>query len=404
MPHGYCTECEAQVTVRNGQCLLDHVVDPGTIEETPGRRLRPSARRRRGTHAPRSAGHQAGRRHVPAVEIDPAPLGGGLALLERTDESFQFDLRDQPVEQPPEVVERSRLARPVTDAETLSITGLLVEELWNLSPDDDIVGWTPGEVDESLVFSGVRKRKLVAIGALVVVALLVGWRALTWDSTQAAASIAAVTEASTELVGQLGTLDTPIADIADGRVDDPLGASTSLARLDEAARHLFTLAGEMPTDTEMAPVREQAITQAGGALDLATTLSESFAYASAVELVTRPLELPTETDIDGLSVLTANVTSWVGDFTSGVSSLPENELTDTHRDALVDLSDSLGEWQAAYLDALRARDTARAGEHIAELGTQMSFVRESWDRTAASIAEWATQRTSELAVPLVVNR
>lgn len=403
MPHGYCTECEAQVTVRNGQCLLDHVVDPATIEETPGRRLRPSARRRRGTHAPRGAGHPSPRRHVPAVEIDPSPLGGGLALLERQDHDVAtFDSRHE--DHAPEVVERTRLARPVTDADTLSITGLLVEELWNLSPDDDIIGWTPGDVDESLVFSGVRKRKLVAIGALVVVALLVGWRALTWESTHAAASIAAVTDASTELVNQLDSLDTPIADIADGTMDDPLGASTSLGRLDEAARRLFTVAGEMPTETEMAPVREQAISQAGGALDLATALSESIAYASAVELVTRPLDLPTETDIDGLAIVTQTVTSWVGDFTSGVDSLPQNELTDTHRDALVDLSASLGEWQAAYLDALRARDPARAGEHITELQTQMTFVRESWDRTAASVAEWAMQRRDELAAPLVVNR
>lgn len=402
MPHGYCTECEAQVTVRNGQCLLDHVVDPTTIEETPGRRLRPSARRRRGTHAPRPAGHPSPRRHVPADEIDPAPLGGGLALLERTDRAFGFESRHEPPADAP--AERSRLSQPVTDAETLSITGLLVEELWNLSPDEDIVGWTPEDVDESLIFSGVRKRKLVAIGALAVVALLVGWRTLTWDSTQAAASIAAVSDASTELVSQLGALDTPIADIADGTMDDPLGASTSLARLDDAARQLFTVAGEMPTDTELAPAREQAISQAAGSLELATALSESIAYASAVELVTRPLELPTETDIDGLGVVTETVTSWVGDFTSGVNSLPENELTDTHRDALTDLANSLGEWQAAYLDALRARDPVRAGEHITELQTQMTFVRESWDGTAASIAEWATQRQDALAVPLDVNR
>ena len=32
MPHGYCTECRAQVTVRNGQCLLDHVVDPSSSQ------------------------------------------------------------------------------------------------------------------------------------------------------------------------------------------------------------------------------------------------------------------------------------------------------------------------------------------------------------------------------------
>lgn len=406
MPHGYCTECRAQVTVRNGQCLLDHIVDPVTIEETPGRRLRPSARRRRGTHAPR----QSIRRELPSISIDPAPLGGGLALLERDVDEAPY--RSPEPESPPavrrtepaRVLEPTRFHAPVTDADTLSVTGLLVEELWNLSPDEDILGWTPGEMDETLVRTGVRTRKVVAIAALVVVALLVGWRALTWDDSQSAASITAVTAASADLALQLEMLGGLIDDLADGTITDPLAASTGIARMDETARSLFTLAGDTPLDAEMAPIREQAISQSGGALELATTLSESIAYASAVQLITRPVDLPTETDIDGLATVTATVTGWVGDFTSGVAALPGNELTDTHRAALVDLSASLADWQASYLDSLRAKDSARAAEHIGELERQMTFVRESWAGTAQSIAEWARERVDALAVPLMVNR
>ncbi|MEX1043474.1 MAG: hypothetical protein WD020_02450 [Acidimicrobiia bacterium] len=279
-----------------------------------------------------------------------------------------------------------------------------MEELWNLSPDEDILGWTPGEMDETLIRTGVRKRKVVAIVALAAVALLVGWRALTWEGAQSAESIAAVTEASAALAGELEMLDGPIDDLSDGIITDPLAASTGIARMDEAARLLFTLAGDTPLDADMAPVREQAISQAGGALDLATTLSESIAYASAVQLITRPVELPTETDIDGLAVVTATVTGWVGDFTSGVAALPGNELTDTHRTALVDLAASLFDWQASYLDSLRAKDPARAAVHIAELERQMTFVRDSWAGTSQSIADWARERIGSLAVPLVVNR
>ncbi|MEX2280796.1 MAG: hypothetical protein WEA76_12015 [Acidimicrobiia bacterium] len=300
------------------------------------------------------------------------------------------------------MLEPTRFHTP--DADTLSITGLLVEELWNLSPDEDILGWTPGEMDETLIRTGVRKRKVVAIVALAVVALLVGWRALTWDDTRSAESTDAISEASAALVEELETLDGPIDDLSDGIITDPLAASTGIARMDEAARLLFTLAGDTPLDADMAPVREQAISQAGGALDLATTLSESIAYASAVHLITRPLEIPTETDIDGLTVVTATVTGWVGDFTSGVAALPGNEFTDTHRTALVDLAASLPDWQASYLDSLRAKDPARAAEHIVELEQQMTFVRNSWAGTSQSIAEWARERIGSLAVPLVVNR
>jgi len=293
---------------------------------------------------------------------------------------------------------------PVTDADTLSLTGLLVEELWNLSPDEDIIGWTPGELDETLVRTGVRKRKVVAIGALALVALLVGWRALTWEDTNTAASIEAVTVASAELVSQVTAVASPADDLSDGTVDDPLAASTALSRLDETARSLFSVAGDMPDNVELAPVREQAITQSGGALDLGTTLSESISYASAVHLITRPIELPAETDIEGLPGVTEAVTGWVSEFTNGVNALPGNELTDTHREGMADLAASLPDWQASYLDALRARDSERAAGHIAELETQITFVQQSWKDAAASIGDWAAEYIATLAVPLVVNR
>lgn len=300
--------------------------------------------------------------------------------------------------------EPRRFVAPLTDSDTLSLTGLLVEELWNLSPDEDILGWAPGDMDATLVRSGIRTWKMLATGALVVVALAVGWRALTWEDARLAESIEAVTGASLELVSRVETLDASVTDIADGSIDDPLAASITLAHLDDSARLLFAVAGDMPATEEMAPIRGEAISQAGGALDLGTTLSESVAYAAAVELITRPVDLPAETDIEGLPLVTETVTRWVGDFTSGAAALPANELTDTHRDALADLAASLPEWQASYLDALRARDRERAAVHVSELQTQITFVRESWTSTAAGIAEWAGQRIDSLSVPLVVNR
>lgn len=395
MPHGYCTECRAQVTVRGGRCLLDHLVDPTTIEETPGRRLRGTARRPRGAHIPRAP---IGR-PLPSVSLAPLPQGGGVALLERATapaSDHETPAIDLPASRFP--------SNPDHDAAPLSLTGLLVEELWNLGPDEDILGWTPGELDATLEHTGMRMRKPLALAALVVALTAVGWRALTWDDSRLAESIQAVTSASGELVANVRTLETPVADLADGAVTDPLLASTSLARLDGSARVLFAVAGDMPAESEMAAVREQAIAQAAGALELGTTLSESVAYSAAVELITRPVDLPAETDFDGLRTVTETVTSWVGEFTTGVQSLPGNEVTDTHRTALTDLAASLPEWQASYLDALRARDTERAAGHVAELQTQIAFVRDSWQDTAASIAVWAGERIETLAVPLVINR
>ncbi|MDX1450651.1 MAG: hypothetical protein R3246_16505, partial [Acidimicrobiia bacterium] len=309
-------------------CLLDHRVDPATIEETSGRRLRATARRRRGTHAPR----QVTRRQLPSISLDPAPLPGTVAVLERVepvkdvewddadDDHVESTVTTPMVESRPAPAPERRYA-PVTDSDTLSLTGLLVEELWNLGPDEDIEGWTPGEMDSTLVHSGVRKRKIVAIVFLVALVAAAGWRALTWGDAQTATAIDTVTTESARLVGHLEALEPVIADLADGTIDSPLEASAALGGLDESARRLFAVAGDLPTDSDLAPVRELAVAQSSGALDLGTTIAESAAYASAIDLITRPLELPTATDIDGLTVVTAEVSGWVTDFQSGVASL-----------------------------------------------------------------------------------
>jgi hypothetical protein len=394
LPHGYCTECQAQVTVRDGQCLLDHPVDPTTIEETSGRRLRTNARRRRGAHSVRL---------VDTTVPPPRHAGGSVALLERTE--FVVEVPPITPEPPTDIPSRPEaLYRPVTDTDTLSLTGLLVEELWNLSPDDDIEGWTPGEMDPTLVRSGVRTRRVVAVGALVLLALAVGWRVLTWGDSQAAESLTAVSDGSAAVAANVTALGPVVADISDGTVSDPLAASAALARLDESARGLFAAAGDLSTGEDLTPVREMAIGQAAGALDLAAVLSESIAYSAAVELITRPVELPSETDIDGLAIVTERITGWVGNFVNGVATLPGNDLTDTHRAALGDLAGSLPEWQAAYLDALRARDAERAAEHVAQLETQITFVRNSWTGVAGGVAEWAGDRIAALGDPIVVNR
>jgi hypothetical protein len=393
LPHGYCTECRAQVTVRDGQCLLDHPIDPATIEETPGRRLRASARRRRGTHVPPVLPSVV-RRELPSVDLEPAPAGG-VALLEREEPA----VTRHPLAPPPP----TRLSEPA-DTGNLSLTGLLVEELWNLSPDEDILGWAPEELDSTLVNSGLRVRKILLLSTVALIVVLAGWRVLTWDGTRLAESMDAVTENSSRLVDDVEGLRGPVADLADGAVADPLAASAALARLDESARTMFAAVGDLPADEEIAPIREQAVTQASGALELGSILSEAVAYSAAVQLITRPVDLPTETDIDGLPSVTGAVTGWVGNFISGVSTLPGNDFTDTHRSALSALADSLSDWQAAYLDSLRGRDPERASARIDELETQIRFVRESWSTAAASISEWADQRIETLAVPLVVNR
>lgn len=404
MSHGYCTECQAQVTVHNGLCLLDHRIDPATIEETSGRRLRSSARRRRGTHTPRPIS----RRTLPTVSLDPSPFTSSVAVIERDPQPTPPPSARPPIPAPvraePTPAFAERRYSPVTNSDTLSLTGLLVEELWNLGPDEDIEGWIPGELDATLIQTGVRKRRIVAVVVLVALTMAAGWRAMTWGDAMTAAAIEAVSTESARLVGHLEAIDPVLVDLADGAVDAPLEASTTLAGLDEAARRLFSVAGDLPADSDLAPVREQAVTQSSAALDVGTTVAESIAYASAIELITRPLELPASTDVDGLAIITADVTGWVTDFQSGVGSLPANELTDTHRQAMEDLASSLPEWQGSYLDALRARDTERAASHVAELATQVDFVQTSWAGAATSIADWARERIEPLTVALVVNR
>lgn len=376
------------MTVRNGLCLLDHPVDTSTLDSTPGRRLAADARRRRGHRRPTPGPAVVDLRPPPA----PSVAAGAVAVLER--EASPMRAVHRPLPPPPDTV--------TTD--TLSITGLLVEELWNLSPDEDIADWAPSEMDDNLVSNEIRVRKVVALSVVALMVVVTGWRVLTWDSARAAEAIIAVETASERLAATVGLVTPTITDISDGSVADPLGASTTLAELDTAARDLFTAAGDLPVDAEAAPVREAAVAQASDALELKARLAEAVAYGSAVELLTRPIDLPTETDIDGLAEVTERLATWTGDFTSGVGTLPSNELTDTHLAALTALAGSLPDWQSSYLDSLRARDPERASTHVAQLEDQIRFVRDSWAETARSIGDWAAARAETLTLPVAVNR
>ena len=384
MPHGYCTECRAQVTVRAGLCLLDHRIDPTTIVDTPGRRLKAGARRgllRRLTSS------------VPSPPSPPTPAArlsvaeGAVAVLERERDATRLPV---PVGAPPPV------DRPALGDDTLSITRFLVEDLWNLSPDEDIDDWTPSGMDETLVRTGLRSKLIVAIAVLVVAAGFVTWRALTWESSRLETVAAAIDTATAELDEALAGADTVVADLADGLVDDGLAASSTLGRIDGAARSLFTLAGDLPESADAGPIRDAALTDATAALDFESTLSSVVAYASAVDLIARPITLPTSVDLSGLEQTTEELTAWVTDFRSSVEALPSDDLTDTHREALREMSASVPDWQADYLDSLRARDPERAQALVDQLDTQIAFIRSSWQGTAGSIAEWAEQRLAAL--------
>lgn len=386
MPHGYCTECRAQVTVRNGLCLLDHRVDPSTIADTPGRRLKPEAQRFRLPRLhprpkPRTESVSEGaeeilrREAVERVRV-PATVGAPAAPVE------------EPATPPP----------PVTPppAGVHSITGSLVEELWNLSPDEDIEDWSPAGVDATLVAPGIRMPIRVAIGVFIIAALAFTWRALPFSGPSTSEVVASVGDATDTLQQALAGIRPAIEDLGDGTLDDQLGASAQLRAVDDAARVLFAAAGDLPDRPDATPVRDAAVADATAALDFETELSGALAYGAAVDLVARPIDLPTETDLQGLDTVTATVAAWVNDFQSGVQALPANDLTDTHRAALVNLSNSMPDWQAAYLDSLRARDPEAAATHISELDTQIRYVRQSWQDTAGAIATWAGHRLDQL--------
>jgi hypothetical protein len=274
-------------------------------------------------------------------------------------------------------------------------TGDLIAELWGLdSSDGGSTPWRPADVDEDLIGTDRprwRRRALVAVAALAVGWVAGGYLGGGPDPT------ARVAENAASLSTAVAQLEPLAEDLADGAFESPLDVGSTLGEVDRTARALFSSAAELDQESpDASQLRITSSDLATLALTVESALADLAAYGSGVERITTPLALPTTAAAADLPELTARLSEWITTQSDEIDMLPRNQLTSDHRTAVETFGDGLADWQANYLDAVRAGTAADAERLVLELDTSLQDLRTGWEMTATSSAQWVSEQLVDL--------
>lgn len=323
MPHGYCNDCKARVTVRGSSCLLGHHVDLSTISDRPGRR---ATRHRKQQPVAVAAGSYVG--VAPPTVIVPKE-----ALPALDSRQITVDL----VAATP----RPSLLPPSGDLEP---TRARVQELWVNTPDDD--GYWEGELPS--LDDPSSNHRIIGFVIAAVLLLGIGFAGFTmlWPHD---GSAAALEMSRGELSMAVSALVPIIESAGSGRFGDPVEVIAGLAAVDEAATTLMSAAGAVPPS----PTRTEAVAEASTALDLVERVRVVSSFESAARVVlVRPV-LPTTGGIDQLGEATAQLADWTARLADTVDVLPDGADTKNARALLVALVSDLDELKTNYLNQVR---------------------------------------------------
>lgn len=343
MPHGYCTGCQARVTVQQGRCLLGHPVDLTTLSSSRGHRV---ASKRRTNHSHRSRQVpvpefvQSGRfsEYPFEVESKPTPVQYRRPRILQTQKLAQVDLTGDD----PAFVGQSRHHRGL---EALAPTRSFVQDMWNTTTDDDFFAYTIDE--EPLPFMKIEKKHRRT--PLFVAALMLVGAALV-VSHDGSAPIKRLDEAFGLLSRTAVELAVPVGDFSDGSVDDPVTAPLVAVDLDVAARQILTAAAELPQEHAL---RTPAVDKANQAISLKNLITDLIAYDTLARSALLPIDLPASPTIAELPLLSAEISSWTLGISEALTRLPENDSLAEDRAAMMQFLVALETWQHSYLDAVR---------------------------------------------------
>lgn len=324
MAHAYCNECQAEVTVRAGACLLDHAVDAGAVSNRPGRRASSPhrARHERGPQRPLDNG----RRPTTSAGMEPPTRYATITVLA------------------PSLTATLAPPRPVTG---LDRTGPLIEALWN-TPESNAAPWDFVSIPEQE--SQMDRRPTTRwVGSLVlVVGLAVGVLAIIRlvDATPRGPALAPSQEQYSASIVELSAV---LSSVAAGEEVDPVTFSAGIASADAAARRLFSAA-----DSVDDPVTRQEVLNRA---DLLLTVVAGLKDVNMLESVTLPLlvppSLPLATTPEEAATVASEIAVWQASLTDALELVPSRPATEAALDRMGALVSGLEDWKAGYLAHLR---------------------------------------------------
>lgn len=277
---------------------------------------------------------------------------------------------------PPPMTTAARPVDPPAVAPARDTSKPLIASLWEqIDIGETLLDWTP---------TVIARRKLggrtlstgVIVTSLVLSAVLsaVLWFVLQRGPRIEAVAESAFTQAVTEVDDSASNLKGVATSLGAADAPDLSEASAALLDVEDDARSLFSLAGELPDDD---PRRAAAVATSGTILESASRTSRLLAYRLAAEQILVPPVLPTDPSATDLAGATERATAWRANAQSALDDLPAGTL-DAHRRLMDGWVDGLEPWQVSYLDGVRNGDTVAmasavtaASAHIEELRSNL---------------------------------
>lgn len=259
-------------------------------------------------------------------------------------------------------------------------TSDLVHELWSSESDQgEVAAWSPRQLSR-LVEHRRNVRWPMVIGAVLLVALVVGvalW--LPGTSGRRAAEVANryemayITLYEDLAPGQqvLATLTEPASTVEDFTDASAVitqmhdGADDALELVTDPLPAAYPLAPSTPI-TQLGAQRDSLSVQATAAEAIAGRLDDLLDYRIAAARLFAVGNLPTDGSGGDLNELTERLATASADSASALEQLPEDVAFAEHKEFAREAVTRFATWQVDYLEALRVGDTAAAEVLVAE--------------------------------------
>ena len=347
MAHGYCTGCQATVTVRGGQCLIGHPIDPSTVSDGRGRHVR-------------------SRDTVP--EADPVPASP-----------------------PAPTILAAAMVQPAYATSTAG--SALIDRLWAETAEHDVghLDWSADTGD--LQRLGKRRRWGLALAVMLVAGLVAGgWYGwVRWEEQTRNQALSSYRAAAGDLVAASTSVEASLA----AGLEDRAALVEGLSTLEEASREIVEAAGGLDADRHLS-ARIEA-TEAGGlAAELHDGVASFDAYRALVVQVLLAPDLPVTAGSVEAAEASASAADWLGRLDAALTEGPDHPLVASHRAAMQEARPELESLAADYSRALRDGDRSSAATALSGVEQILRDLRSDLEATTAEAVEGARQRVDGL--------
>lgn len=355
MAHGYCTGCQATVTVRGGQCLIGHPIDPSTVSDGRGRHVR-------------SRDTLPGPEPLPAAPPAPTVLAAAM----------------------------------VQPGYATSPTGAaLIDRLWAETAEHDVghLDWSADTGD--LQRLGKRRRWGLALVVLLLAGLIgggwYGW--VRWEQQARTQALTSYRAAADDLVVAAAAVEAGLA----AGLSERATLVEGLSSLEEASREIVEAAGALDA-SQYRSARIEAAEAGGLAAELHDGVASFDAYRALVLQALLTPELPVTAGSVEAAEASASAAEWLGRLDAALTEGPDHPLVASHRAAVQAARPDLESMAADYSAALRDGDRNSAATALSSIEQILRDLRSDLEATTAEVVEWAGQQADELeAADLSVN-